>query len=142
MEEIEDFTKSGLNGRSFGNNWQEVWNKAFSSCFAKVDAEVGGVSIGACGLQSVAPETVGSTAVVAIVCRTHIIVANCGDSRAVLYRGKEPMALSVDHKVRQHFFSFNSVSRMIKIVAKVFQGTDPLFHCSIYSQTEKMNMTG
>ncbi|KAK6140728.1 hypothetical protein DH2020_025526 [Rehmannia glutinosa] len=43
-------------------------------------------------------ETVGSTAVVAIVCSSHIIVANCGDSRAVLCRGKEPMALSVDHK--------------------------------------------
>lgn len=26
-------------------------------------------------------------------------MANSGDSRAVLYRGKEPMALSVDHKV-------------------------------------------
>lgn len=49
--------------------------------------------------KPVAPETVGSTAVVALVCSSHIIVANCGDSRAVLCRGKEPMALSVDHKV-------------------------------------------
>lgn len=34
----------------------------------------------------------------ALICSSHIIVANCGDSRAVLYRGKEPMSLSVDHK--------------------------------------------
>ncbi|KAL9313155.1 hypothetical protein ACSQ67_018607 [Phaseolus vulgaris] len=46
----------------------------------------------------VAPETVGSTAVVAVICSSHIVVSNCGDSRAVLCRGKEPMALSVDHK--------------------------------------------
>ncbi|KAL8462756.1 hypothetical protein ACS0TY_033687 [Phlomoides rotata] len=31
-------------------------------------------------------------------CSSHIIVANYGDSRVVLYRGKESMALSVDHK--------------------------------------------
>ena len=55
--------------------------------------------------EPVAPETVGSTAVVAIVSSRHIIVANCGDSRAVLYRGKLPMPLSVDHKVR-HVFLF------------------------------------
>ncbi|MCH1922073.1 hypothetical protein L9G15_21965, partial [Shewanella sp. A3A] len=29
---------------------------------------------------------------------SHIIVANCGDSRAVLCRGKQPVPLSVDHK--------------------------------------------
>jgi serine/threonine protein phosphatase PrpC len=37
--------------------------------------------------------------VVAIICSSHIIVANCGDSRAVLCRGKQPVPLSVDHKV-------------------------------------------
>ncbi|RVW51863.1 Protein phosphatase 2C 16 [Vitis vinifera] len=49
-------------------------------------------------LEPIAPETVGSTAVVALICSSHIIVANCGDSRAVLCRGKEPIALSVDHR--------------------------------------------
>ncbi|KAL8537469.1 hypothetical protein ACS0TY_012554 [Phlomoides rotata] len=72
------------------DNCEEQWRSAFSRCFLKVDDEV--------GVQGVAPETVGSTAVVAVVCSSHIIVANCGDSRAVLYRGKESMALSVDHK--------------------------------------------
>lgn len=74
---------------------QEQWRKAFTNCFVKVDAEVGGNS----SKEPVAPETVGSTAVVTLICSSHIIVANCGDSRAVLCRGKQPMALSVDHKV-------------------------------------------
>lgn len=54
----------------------------------------------------VAPESVGSTAVVAVVCSTHIIVANCGDSRAVLCRGKTSMPLSVDHKVGGSILSY------------------------------------
>ncbi|KAM4121396.1 hypothetical protein ACB094_01G002400 [Castanea mollissima] len=92
-EEIE-FVKKGLTDGSIKDNCQEQWKKAFTNCFLKVDDEVGGKT----GLEPVAPETVGSTAVVAIICSSHIIVANCGDSRAVLCRGKEPMALSVDHK--------------------------------------------
>ncbi|CAI9114375.1 OLC1v1015090C1 [Oldenlandia corymbosa var. corymbosa] len=88
---------------------QLQWEKVFSNCFLKVDDEVGGnisrtVSPD-CGADAcihtsepVAPETVGSTAVVAVLCSSHIIVANCGDSRAVLYRGKEAIPLSVDHK--------------------------------------------
>lgn len=75
-------------------NAQALWRRAFGNCFVKVDAEVGGQG----SAEPLAPETVGSTAVVALVCSSHIIVANCGDSRAVLCRGKEPMALSVDHK--------------------------------------------
>nr|CAM84263.1 abscisic insensitive 1B [Populus tremula] len=92
-EEIE-FVKNGLSDGSIKDSCQEQWKKAFTNCFLKVDAEVGGKA----GAEPVAPETVGSTAVVAIICSSHIIVANCGDSRAVLCRGKEPMALSVDHK--------------------------------------------
>ncbi|GFQ02618.1 probable protein phosphatase 2c 6 [Phtheirospermum japonicum] len=76
------------------DNCEEQWRRAFTECFVKVDDEIGGKS----GVEPVAPETVGSTAVVAVVCSSHIVVANCGDSRAVLCRGKEPVALSVDHK--------------------------------------------
>lgn len=43
-------------------------------------------------------DTSGSTAVVALVTETHIIVANCGDSRCVLVRGGEAVGLSDDHK--------------------------------------------
>jgi protein phosphatase 2C len=73
------------------------WEKAFVDCFCRIDAEVGGNE--AAGAPPVAPDTVGSTAVVAVVCSSHVIVANCGDSRAVLCRGKEPLPLSLDHKV-------------------------------------------
>ncbi|KAJ6330337.1 hypothetical protein OIU76_009031 [Salix suchowensis] len=92
-EEIE-MVKNGLSDGSIKDSCQEQWKKVFTNCFLKVDSEVGGNA----GTEPVAPETVGSTAVVAIICSSHIIVANCGDSRAVLCRGKEPMALSVDHK--------------------------------------------
>ncbi|KAK9066174.1 hypothetical protein SSX86_013495 [Deinandra increscens subsp. villosa] len=73
---------------------QTCWEKAFTNCFQKVDNEVSGTTTS----EPVAPETVGSTAVVALICSSHIVVANCGDSRAVLYRGKEAIALSNDHK--------------------------------------------
>ncbi|KGN47603.1 protein phosphatase 2C 53 isoform X1 [Cucumis sativus] len=92
-EEIE-LAKHDIAVGNMKDNCQELWRKAFTNCFLKVDAEIGGGP----GVEPVAPETVGSTAVVAIICASHIIVANCGDSRAVLCRGKEPMALSVDHK--------------------------------------------
>ncbi|KAL2574456.1 hypothetical protein AAZV13_17G187900 [Glycine max] len=92
-EEIE-FVKEGLISGSMKDGCQNQWKKVFTNCFLKVDAEVGGKV----NNEPVAPETVGSTAVVAVICASHIIVANCGDSRAVLCRGKEPMALSVDHK--------------------------------------------
>lgn len=107
MEEIEITKLSLSDGRSIGNGWQELWKKAILNCFLQVDAEIGGVHRGSNGSdsdasevfqESIAPETVGSTAVVAILCSTHIVVANCGDSRAVLCRGKVPMPLSVDHK--------------------------------------------
>lgn len=86
---------------------QVQWEKIFTDCFLKVDDEVGGKAKQGCPpgnmeddciVEALAPETVGSTAVVAVLSSSHIIVANCGDSRAVLYRGKEAIPLSVDHK--------------------------------------------
>ncbi|XP_020105474.1 probable protein phosphatase 2C 6 isoform X3 [Ananas comosus] len=93
-------------------DFKKQWERAFVDCFEKVDDEVGGKArranaqsmeedsdgIGEGPSEPVAPETVGSTAVVAVICSSHIIVANCGDSRAVLCRGKQPVPLSVDHK--------------------------------------------
>ncbi|KAL2525659.1 Protein phosphatase 2C 16 [Abeliophyllum distichum] len=92
-EELE-IIMADLNNESSKDNCQELWRRAFTKCFLKVDDEIGGKA----SIEPIVPETVGSTAVVAIVCSSHIIVANCGDSRAVLCRGKEPIALSVDHK--------------------------------------------
>lgn len=107
-EEIGEFKRNLSNGNN-GENWQQDWEKTFNNCFLKVDEEIegkvgrtvggSGVDVPDTSFEPVAPETVGSTAVVALVCSSHIIVANCGDSRAVLCRGKEPMALSIDHKV-------------------------------------------
>ncbi|XP_060208538.1 probable protein phosphatase 2C 6 [Lycium barbarum] len=93
-EELETIM-ANINDENIRQNIQDQWKKAFTNCFLKVDDEVGGAGG---NHEAVAPETVGSTSVVAIVCSSHILVANCGDSRAVLCRGKEPMALSVDHK--------------------------------------------
>uniref|UniRef100_A0A2P2JR23 Phophatase 2C protein n=1 Tax=Rhizophora mucronata TaxID=61149 RepID=A0A2P2JR23_RHIMU len=104
-EEIGKLKDNLRDGITWGNQ-QLQWEKTFTSCFHKVDDEIGGKCSGAIlegrgsdeTTEPIAPETVGSTAVVALVCSSHIIVANCGDSRAVLFRGKESMALSIDHK--------------------------------------------
>lgn len=100
VEEIESM-KQQLSDGNILDDRNMQWEKAFTNCFLKVDDEVGGkVSrVNVEGVpEPVASETVGSTAVVAVLSSSHIIVANCGDSRAVLCRGKEPLPLSVDHK--------------------------------------------
>ncbi|KAL2338749.1 hypothetical protein Fmac_013195 [Flemingia macrophylla] len=102
IKEIEA-AQSSLAETNARDDWQDHWKKAFINCFKKVDDEVGGIGAGNSGNNSggsepLAPETAGSTAVVTILSQTHIIVANCGDSRTVLYRGKEAMPLSSDHK--------------------------------------------
>ncbi|XP_028771274.1 protein phosphatase 2C 53-like [Neltuma alba] len=102
VEELQD-ADSSLDGIS----WTDHWKKAFSNCFRKVDDEVGGIHAenneinndgSESSMEPLAPETVGSTAVVVILCQNHLIIANCGDSRAVLCRGKEALPLSSDHK--------------------------------------------
>ncbi|KAG0461455.1 hypothetical protein HPP92_021752 [Vanilla planifolia] len=107
---------SGVATRIESNNLQQKWETVFTNCFKKIDDEIGqsgarcttgNMSSPTCDEGNldtsmtsgpIIPETVGSTAVVAVICSSHIIVANCGDSRAVLYRGKQPLPLSVDHK--------------------------------------------
>ncbi|XP_076925425.1 protein phosphatase 2C 7-like [Bidens hawaiensis] len=101
-EEIKVMKQELIKGTT-NETVQVQWEKTFTSCFKKVDDDVGGKTSSDIDgsdtiSEPVAPETVGSTAVVALICSSHIIVANCGDSRAVLYRGKEAIALSNDHK--------------------------------------------
>lgn len=94
---------------------KEHWDELFTRCFQRLDDEVSGQASrlvdGVQESRPVAAENVGSTAVVAVVCSSHAVVANCGDSRAVLCRGKEPVELSIDHKVS--FFIFLAMMLMV-----------------------------
>lgn len=98
-ERLHELVKEELQGE------EEEWKGAMERSFTRMDKEVikwnEGV-VGAncrCELQSPECDAVGSTAVVAIVTPDKIIVANCGDSRAVLCRNGKPVPLSSDHKV-------------------------------------------
>lgn len=81
------------------------WEKVMIGSFGKVDEEVN------CGeMATDKMKTIGSTAVVAVVGEDEVVVANCGDSRAVICRSGVAVALSSDHKVvckllRISFFS-------------------------------------
>ncbi|KAG2267614.1 hypothetical protein Bca52824_062169 [Brassica carinata] len=83
----------------------EEWKKMMERSFTRMDDEVvrwGETVTSAncrCELQTPDSEAVGSTAVVSVVTPEKIVVANCGDSRAVLCRNGKPVPLSTDHKV-------------------------------------------
>lgn len=80
--------------------WEDRWRRAIRRCYQRMD-EVA-VSTCACGSDcarhSMEVALSGSTAVVALLTSKHIIVANCGDSRAVLCRAGRAIPLSFDHK--------------------------------------------
>lgn len=78
----------------FVTGGQRFWSEVMSASFARMDMEA---------LKG-EPDcrdtiTVGSTALVVMVGRHELIVANCGDCRAVLYRDGEILPMSEDHKV-------------------------------------------
>ncbi|KAH9611711.1 hypothetical protein KSS87_013009 [Heliosperma pusillum] len=85
-----------------------LWKQALKRAFIKMDDLA--LSTCACGFVSssssaaahgcdCSSSTVGSTATVAVVTPDEIIVANCGDSRAVLCRRRgRDFPLSADHK--------------------------------------------
>lgn len=66
------------------------WERMMEGCFGKMDMELA---------EDAAVRTVGATAVVAVVAKEEVVVANCGDCRAVMGRGGHAFALSNDHKV-------------------------------------------
>ncbi|KAL8232027.1 hypothetical protein R6Q57_001805 [Mikania cordata] len=80
------------------------WKHTMTTSFSRMDKEVtewtnaASVSNCRCELQTPQCDAVGSTAVVAVVTSDKIVVANCGDSRAVLCRNGVAIPLSTDHK--------------------------------------------
>nr|GEX22779.1 probable protein phosphatase 2C 75 [Tanacetum cinerariifolium] len=87
------------------SNSGELWRTAINRCFERMDEMAlrlclcGGLgtssNICRCNPQL---SFMGSTAVVSVLTKENIFVANCGDSRAVLCRNGRPIPLSLDHK--------------------------------------------
>ncbi|XP_028806758.1 protein phosphatase 2C 51 [Neltuma alba] len=79
----EELERQGRNGGKVD------WEGMMAGCFSKMDSELA---------DNAAARTVGSTAVLAVVAKDEVVVANCGDCRAVMGRAGEAFALSDDHK--------------------------------------------
>ncbi|CAH2060159.1 unnamed protein product [Thlaspi arvense] len=83
---------------------EEEWKKTMERSFTRMDREAVLWSENVvradckCELQTPNCDAVGSTAVVSVITPDKIVVANCGDSRAVLCRNGKPFPLSIDHK--------------------------------------------
>ncbi|KAK4740693.1 hypothetical protein SAY87_024281 [Trapa incisa] len=82
---------------------EEKWREAMKMAFRRADEMA--VTICPCGRSGARctchPMDValgGSTAVVAVLTPDHIVLGNCGDSRAVLCRGGRATPLTRDHK--------------------------------------------
>lgn len=91
-ERLHQLIKEEVEKGGGGDGDGEVqWEEVMTDCFEKADDEVrlGGDEL----------STMGSTAVVAVVGAEVVVVANCGDSRAVICRDGVSVALSEDHKV-------------------------------------------
>ncbi|OEL24317.1 putative protein phosphatase 2C 49 [Dichanthelium oligosanthes] len=105
----DEYSKAGSSGK--GATWaaaEPAWKEVMEKGFARMDDEAASWAASrsdgnalACRCELQKPKRcdhAGSTAVVAVVGPTSVVVASAGDSRAVLSRGGVPVPLSVDHK--------------------------------------------
>ncbi|XP_019168244.1 PREDICTED: probable protein phosphatase 2C 24 [Ipomoea nil] len=99
-ERLHELVKEELEKKETSADWKQAMEQSFSRMDKEVIAWNESVVRGSCRCELQTPEcdAVGSTAVVAIVTPDKIIVANCGDSRAVLCRNGKAIPLSNDHK--------------------------------------------
>ncbi|MCD7454209.1 hypothetical protein HAX54_023963 [Datura stramonium] len=99
-ERLHELVKEELENNKGNKEWEHAMDQSFNRMEKEV-IEWNKSVIGAtcrCELQTPECDAVGSTAVVAVVTPDKIIVANCGDSRAVLCRNGKAIPLSNDQK--------------------------------------------
>ncbi|KAK6783428.1 hypothetical protein RDI58_021225 [Solanum bulbocastanum] len=105
-EELLNAKRKLMNNNS-GNSSQVDWEKVMVTCFSKMDNEVMREGNGRAGYEEGYEEgrfedirkTVGSAAVVVVIVgKEEIVVANCGDCRAILCSRGVAIPLSNDNK--------------------------------------------
>lgn len=116
----EELMRVAVNGDESNG---EPWRAAINRSFQRMDEMALRLCVcGAVGSSSNVCRCnqrlsfMGSTAVVSILTKEYVFVANCGDSRAVLCRNGRPIPLSVDHKVSNIEIVIDTDSRREKVV--------------------------
>lgn len=91
--------------------WEAEWRRILQRCFVRIDKMASSnCDCGNLGYTCNCPPNynlslTGSTAIIAILTDHTIVIANCGDSRAVLSRDGTSIPLSFDHKVKSQQYS-------------------------------------
>ncbi|KAJ8559514.1 hypothetical protein K7X08_003572 [Anisodus acutangulus] len=99
-ERLHELVKEELENNEGNEEWEHAMDRSFNRMEKEVIAWNKTVTRATCRCEMQTPEcdAVGSTAVVAVVTPNKIIVANCGDSRAILCRNGKAIPLSNDQK--------------------------------------------
>ncbi|KAK6788164.1 hypothetical protein RDI58_016689 [Solanum bulbocastanum] len=99
-ERLHELVKEELENKEGDEEWEQSMNRSFNRMDKEVIEWNNSVTGATCRCELHTPEcdAVGSTAVVAVVTPDKIIVANCGDSRAILCRNGKVIPLSNDQK--------------------------------------------